>query len=245
MIFLKLGGSIITHKDRPFSVNWEVLGRLAGEVSELEERMVIGHGGGSFGHYVAEEYGGRDEGFPKICAAMDKLNQMVVASLISKEVPAIGFHPRNFMLARGGELEMIEARPLVEISRKFVPVVHGDAILDLEEGYTIFSTERVFREIGRHLKPKKVLLASSSPVIIDGEPLREVGDWNLRDVLEQVGGAGDATGGMKGKVEEAARLSAESGTAVCIFDGTKKGALKRALKYGEGTVVRVSGAHSS
>jgi len=61
LIFLKLGGSLITEKSVRETVRREVIERAAREVKEaLEEGsfgLLLGHGSGSFGHYPARKYG--------------------------------------------------------------------------------------------------------------------------------------------------------------------------------------------
>ena len=62
--FLKLGGSLITHKDRPHTARRQILARLATEISlarqqDPELRILIGHGSGSFGHVAGKKYNTR------------------------------------------------------------------------------------------------------------------------------------------------------------------------------------------
>lgn len=62
---LKLGGSILCDKNVPYSINWENLENIAIEIKEAIEyyssknedfKLIIVHGGGSFGHPVAKKY---------------------------------------------------------------------------------------------------------------------------------------------------------------------------------------------
>jgi len=62
--FLKLGGSLITEKDRPHTARLQVIRRLASEIARARRddpalRLVLGHGSGSFGHVPAQKYGTR------------------------------------------------------------------------------------------------------------------------------------------------------------------------------------------
>ena len=64
LIFLKLGGSLITDKTRPYTPRPEKLNLLTAEIaSVLKENtnihLVIGHGSGSFGHAAASRYNTR------------------------------------------------------------------------------------------------------------------------------------------------------------------------------------------
>ncbi len=65
LIFLKLGGSLITDKTRPYTPRLELLADLAGQMalalqSNPNLALVLGHGSGSFGHTAAKEYKTRD-----------------------------------------------------------------------------------------------------------------------------------------------------------------------------------------
>ena len=64
LIFLKLGGSLITDKNTPRALRPELLARLMREIAEARAarpgmRIVLGHGSGSFGHVEARRYGTR------------------------------------------------------------------------------------------------------------------------------------------------------------------------------------------
>ena len=65
LVFLKLGGSLITDKTKPYTVRKGKLVDLSSQISHaLQTRpdllLVLGHGSGSFGHTAAKEYRTRD-----------------------------------------------------------------------------------------------------------------------------------------------------------------------------------------
>jgi len=65
LVFLKLGGSLITDKDKPHTPRLDKLAELASEIKTALDsnpalRIVLGHGSGSFGHVPAKKYGTRD-----------------------------------------------------------------------------------------------------------------------------------------------------------------------------------------
>ena len=102
MIFLKLGGSLITDKSRPETPRLEVISRIATEIAHAfnerpDLRLVLGHGSGSFGHPPASHHkthlgaASRNEwvGFVEVWSAAQRLNQMVIDGLIESGLPAL------------------------------------------------------------------------------------------------------------------------------------------------------------
>ena len=61
LVFLKLGGALLTHKDQSASPRSAELRRLVGEIApawrERSIRLVLGHGSGSFAHVAAQRSG--------------------------------------------------------------------------------------------------------------------------------------------------------------------------------------------
>ena len=56
MILIKLGGSIITNKEKPLSVRRKTIEKIAKSLKKIDETMIIVHGGGSYGHYWSVKY---------------------------------------------------------------------------------------------------------------------------------------------------------------------------------------------
>ncbi len=65
LVFLKLGGSLITDKTRAYTVKRAILADLSAQIvralrTQPELRLVLGHGSGSFGHTAAKKYKTRE-----------------------------------------------------------------------------------------------------------------------------------------------------------------------------------------
>jgi isopentenyl phosphate kinase len=61
LVLLKMGGSVITDKSRPFTAREDVIRRLGREIKQAQTlcpglQVIVGHGSGSFGHMVAHQY---------------------------------------------------------------------------------------------------------------------------------------------------------------------------------------------
>ncbi|HVP26194.1 MAG TPA: hypothetical protein VMT26_00810, partial [Candidatus Bathyarchaeia archaeon] len=58
---LKIGGSVITDKGEELKARTNVIDRLASEIQRANtNNLVIVHGGGSFGHPIAQRYAIKD-----------------------------------------------------------------------------------------------------------------------------------------------------------------------------------------
>jgi isopentenyl phosphate kinase len=100
LVFLKLGGSLITEKNEPSTPRIAVLDRLAAEIAQALDaepglRLLVGHGSGSFGHVPAREYQTKNgvyskrgwQGFIKVWRQAYALNRIVVEALSKKRLP--------------------------------------------------------------------------------------------------------------------------------------------------------------
>lgn len=158
LIFLKLGGSLITDKRRPEVARYDVIERLAAEIAAARQanpelKLVIGNGAGSFAHRPAKQYGTRDGahtsqdwyGFAETADAAARLNRLVVAALLKAGLPAWSIQPSAALRCNDGKVVDGPAETIALALRKgLIPVVHGDVALDSVRGATIASTEEIF-----------------------------------------------------------------------------------------------------
>ncbi len=59
IVLIKLGGSLITNKSKPFTLHKEMLVNVVGQIKQAVDegkKVVVGHGQGSFAHVPAEKY---------------------------------------------------------------------------------------------------------------------------------------------------------------------------------------------
>jgi isopentenyl phosphate kinase len=254
LVFVKLGGSVITDKARPETPRHEVIGRLAAEIAAARENcpdllLLLGHGSGSFGHVAARRYGThqgvRDaagwHGFAQVAAAAARLNRLVTEALLAAGVPAWSLQPSATARCRRGELQWLDTAPLENaLAHDLVPLVYGDVALDETQGATIISTEQIFAYLARRLHPARLILATVVHGVFAADPSLDpaarpvphisAGNWSA--VRSTLGGsrATDVTGGMLAKVEEMVALARElPGLMVHVLSGELPGALQDAL----------------
>jgi len=209
-LVLKLGGSVITAKDKPETVDEAALSRAVAAVAESDASIVIVHGGGSFGHHHAAEHGvsttnGTHDGTGALAIheAMVDLNQTVVAALQEAGVPAMPVQPLS-AAARDehGDLSLATDAVAGLLGEGFTPVVHGDVIAHAGEGVTVISGDELVVELGPAVDADRVGLCSTVPGVLDesGAVIDRIDAFD--DVAAAVGESDttDVTGGMAGKV---------------------------------------------
>ncbi len=263
LIFLKLGGSLITEKSVRETARRGVIERAAREVKEaLEEgtfRLLLGHGSGSFGHYPAREYGVheglREEwwGFAETGAVAARLNRLVTDIFLKTGVPVISFQPSASGQCRDGELIRLEIEPIREaLDHGLVPLVYGDVAFDEERGSAIISTEEIFAYLSSHLLTQRIILAGEVEGVYTGDPevdpqarlLERISPADLPQLERALAGSPtvDVTGGMLAKVRIMCRiLERQPSLEVRFISGKKEGFIKRALLHPSahvGTVLR-------
>jgi isopentenyl phosphate kinase len=256
LIFVKLGGSLLTDKARPRSLRAEVLGRIAAEISEALTlrpglRLLIGQGGGSFAHTVASQYGTRDgvasreewRGYAATARAAAELNRIVVESLADAKIPVLPVQPSASASCRDGELLLLDERPIrAALANDLVPLVYGDVALDEVRGGTIVSTEQILRWLAPRLCPARVLLVGEVTGVLTADPLDrpseskvvpEITPASLQLLGRSLGGARgvDVTGGMLAKVSEMVALleATPSLVSVQIISGLVPGLVRACL----------------
>ncbi len=231
MMFIKLDGSMIT--DAPFSIDWKNLNRLVAEIGALKEELVVAHGADNFGRHVANEYGGTPEGYVKAREVTLKLSMYVVSAFSSRNLPAVVFSPSSFLFAHGGKIKEALIGPIREAVGRFIPIIHGDLVVDSKDGYTFFSAEEVMVALSEKMKPRKILMATDVPEDLVENKIETVKDSNFKTTYAQLGGI------ARDKIMECGRLSARCGCPVVIFDGRKKGEMAKAQVSESGIVIRI------
>ncbi len=261
LVFLKLGGSLITEKGRPHTPRLDVLDRLAGEIGQARAKnpglhLVLGHGSGSFGHTPARKYGTRSgvhskqewSGFVEVWREASALNQLVMEALHRSEVPALAFSALSSVVAEGGVLHSWYLEPLqTALKAGLLPVVYGDVVFDRQRGGTILSTEDLFTHLAREMQPQRILLAGLEPGVWVDFPANtllapEITPENVHQMHIGLGGSvdPDVTGGMASKVQQSLALVRDvAGLSVEIFSGVPAESVRRAIE-GErlGTLIR-------
>ncbi|GMH01766.1 hypothetical protein Nepgr_003605 [Nepenthes gracilis] len=218
--------------------------------------FIVVHGAGSFGHFQASKSGvhkgGLDQslvkaGFVATRISVTSLNLEIVRALAREGIPSIGISPFSCGWSTSERhIASVDVSAVIKaIDAGFIPVLHGDAVLDQSQGCTILSGDVIIRHLAEVLRPEYVVFLTDVFGVYDRPPsqpnailLREIavdedGSWrvvepNLQDMNRQVEmtvAAHDTTGGMKTKISEAAAI-AKLGVDVYIVKAATDHSLK-------------------
>lgn len=248
LILIKIGGSVITDKSKPFTAKPKVIRRLAKEIRTAREKLgkdtlfLIGHGSGSFGHTIASKYQTQKglinknsiKGFCLTSEAAVDINRIVLKEFIKAGLPVVSFSPLSFTYSNKVFLEPI----LKSLKLRFVPLVYGDVVFDIEKGFVIHSTEKTLsilaRELRNSYKIEKIVECGDTDGVYDskGKTIPEINPKNFKEVEKWITGSKstDVTGGMIHKVKESLRLAKETKIPTVLINGNRKGSLKKAIK---------------
>ncbi len=255
--FLKLGGAVLTRKDRPRTRRPGVLGRLAAEIATwpgiAEGQLIVAHGSGSFGHWAVRdsrflEQPGHAMSIARVAATAQELNRHVVRALLEQGLPALPLSGPALASAQTGRIVAIRTELIAALLRRgLLPVIYGDAVLDSSLGGTVASTEALLLALAENLPPRRVILATDVDGVYAGTAWRTASRARQRHRIEVItleSGAAwlgeataappedlaDVTGSMAGKVRAMLELVERVPDAeVRILSGLRPGAVAAAL----------------
>ena len=219
LIFIKLGGSLITDKNTPNTARPDLIHALVSAIKRArhenpELKIILGHGSGSFGHTAGDKFKTRGgvytleewDGFHQVWQAAHALNQIVLDHCFWTGLPVISFPPSASVHTKDHEINAWELAPIkAALATDLVPLVYGDVTFDTNIGGTILSTEELFAYLAPIFQPGRILLAGIEPGVWADYPVCQqilpqiTSSTNLSLAL-QGSASVDVTGGMRSKV---------------------------------------------
>lgn len=254
LIFVKLGGSVITDKKIPYKQDSENIKRLARQLKKSGKGLVLAHGSGSFGHTSASRFGGKKgykniKGIAKVARDAMEINRIVMDILITEGIPAVSFRPMSLITTKEGKVNKVFFESVkLAIDQGLVPVFYGDVIWDEKWKSTIYSGETILDILYKYLTKNNyqintIIEVGKTDGFYDNNkktiPLINKKNWPdfkkfIFNTQEK-----DVTGGMFHKIEKALEI-AQNGVRTIIINGNKKNGLTHALlgKEIKGTIIK-------
>ncbi len=239
LIVLKIGGSVITDKKGQLEPRTETISRIVEEIFDSEARdLILVHGGGSFGHPTAAQYGIKEGfkndtqkvGFAETHHFMTVLNGLFMDALVWHHVPSISITPSSCIITKEGRIDKFFDEQLSALMRiGFVAVMYGDAVLDSKLGFTILSGDQLAATLAVRFNARQIILGVDVDGLFDADPKEEKNTKlyerlslkdakNILDTLEPPVKP-DVTGGMPSKIREMLP-AVEKGIPVSIMNAT-------------------------
>lgn len=226
LTLIKLGGAILTDKSKPCAIRYDLIKELTGQIREclpfLKGSVIVGNGGGSFGHYFAEKYSLMDgisdaEGWEGFCKGKNGnaiLHTKLIEEFVNQGISACSFPIDDIFC---GDIQNAKDtscwnRMFSYLEHGILPIVYGDIIYDSKKGCKIISTESIFTLLSEAiiLNPDcgysidKIIFCTNKNGVenSDGEVLPFINKqkFNQWEIFRKHGDGYDVTGGMYGKV---------------------------------------------
>lgn len=256
IIILKLGGGLLTEKNKPLSIREDVVNRVVQQIIDAEEKLILIHGGGSFGHPLAKKYNiskGLNNSIPNQILgltethhAMNRFNSFMINLFLEKNYPVLSFQPSSIFL-KDSESILTKSIDIIEnaIDLDILPILYGDIILDKQGSFSIISGDQIITELCKNLNKyriSKVIFATEIDGIFINDKqaadkhiklaaelsLSELESLDLADLGQKI----DVTGGIKGKINSIKKIS-ELNIPVQLINGLKENYVYNSLKNKE------------
>jgi isopentenyl-diphosphate delta-isomerase len=246
---LKLGGSLLTDKNKPLSLREDVINSTIEQILESNKKIVLIHGGGSFGHPIAKKYqlskglntsiNNQVLGLSKTHEKMNQLNTIIVNKFLKKNYPVLSISPSTIFTKRSQQFVLNSINP-IEISLKLgiLPILYGDIILEEDGSFSIISGDDIILELCKTLKNFEVLkvifaIEKDGIYVKDGSNIEFASEINLDELksieLAELEHKIDVTGGI-GRKFEVIKQIVELNIPVQVINGLKKNYIFKSLK---------------
>ncbi|MEE9377183.1 MAG: type 2 isopentenyl-diphosphate Delta-isomerase [Candidatus Lokiarchaeia archaeon] len=261
IILLKLGGSLLTDKNDPFSLREKILESCLNQIIDSKKLIILIHGGGSFGHPLAKKYqisqglntSIKDQimGLSKTHDAMNKFNSILINKLLEKGYPALSIQPSSIFIQDFNEVIIKSIDPIEKLlDLGVLPVLYGDILLSKDYSFSILSGDQIILKLCERIqnfKISKVIFAIEEDGIFiqNNGNKRLVLKLTINDLVDiklaKLGQKIDVTGGIKGKLEKIEEIL-KLNIPVQIINGIKNKNILKALtdQYIECTNFEVS-----
>lgn len=261
VVLLKLGGSLLTDKNRPFSIREDVMIKAVEEIIDANVKLLLIHGGGSFGHPVAKKYKiseGLNKSVPKQLLglskthhSMVKLNSHLINLFLEKEFPTLSIQTSSIFLKNSGQT-LINSIDLIEtvLDLDILPILYGDIILSKGGTFSIISGDQIIFELCQNLRKyriSKVIFtmetdgiyvsdekAKLGRVLLEECTCEELDNLNLADMDQKI----DVTKGIRGKINFIKKIC-NQGVPVQLVNGLLEGYIYKSLKNQEITCTKI------
>lgn len=255
IIILKLGGSLLTDKNKPFSLRKEKIKDAVQQIIDANVKLILIHGGGSFGHPLAKKYkiteGVNKEipeqikGLSETHHSMTNLNSYLVDLFLEKKYPVFSIQTSSIFFIKSNQVHVNSINVIeTALDLGILPILYGDIILKEEESFSIISGDEIIFELCDNLKKyniSKVIFTmetdgiyittknqKSEPILLEECYCEELEALDLAEMGQKI----DVTKGIKGKINFIKKIC-EKRIPVQLVNGLENGYIYGSLKNQE------------
>ena len=249
---IKLGGALLTDKQRPYTLRQSILNQAAAEVKAcldagLIDQLLLVHGVGSFGHPPVLEHD-LHKGFKApeqrlyLTYTQNKVHHLRLAIAEAFHTAGVAVSiilPSSCMAAANTNLKtsfLDAVAGFIDVG--MVPLLGGDVLVDDQMGFCVYGGDKIAVDLAQHFAAIRLIFATEVAGIFDQNPqkhpeaqlinsfrLDAVADFGTQSIV-------DASGAMAGKLTAVLPLrnAIAAGLQVHVLSMMEKGNLIGLLK---------------
>jgi isopentenyl phosphate kinase len=251
MLLIKLGGSVITNKEKECVFLEKRARRLVEEMRYTDEPMMLTHGAGSFGHKKAGDYRLREghledtlldqiKGFSEVQKDVRDLNTRLLAIMNRFDIRGVSVPTSAIVTFADLQFHKMDFGMYNKVLKMgSVPVGFGDVVFDTRRLFAICSADTLMIQLAKKFKPSMAIFVTDVDGLFGANPdvkpnahlISEV--RSIKDIPKRlkVNGAKkrDVTGGMYRKAISALEI-ASHGVETLFINGSVEDRLAKVLK---------------
>jgi isopentenyl phosphate kinase len=258
---LKIGGSIITHKEKAEPTpDLQAMRRVAKEIAKgykkSRGKLILIHGAGSYGHPIAKKFKlnegmfseAQKKAFGKTQLQVNMLNMLFTEALMNEGLNVSPVNLSSSAIMNHGELINMPIEQTIKlIEQGIIPVYYGVPAYDKSKNCSILSGDRIMSYLANKLKPKLLIHVTDTDGIYTDDPklnpdahlIKDISGKsfeNIEPYLKESVNI-DITGGMYNKIKEVM----QTGIDAEIINGNIEGNIIRVLAgiRGLGTSIKI------
>jgi isopentenyl phosphate kinase len=252
LTILKIGGSVMTHKDGDSDLNVSLVRQTLAEIGQWQAEnphhpLILISGAGSFGHPLAHQYqlnrptaaGKEAIGFARIARNMLKMGLLIADLAEAVGVPLLPLQPSALFVTDSGRISQSFLQTVDHaLQNGVVPFLWGDVAFDESHRFCILSGDQILPYLYTHFGAENIYFGTNVAGIYTDNPktnpaatiIAHISDDNYDRVRASLSASSDVdvTGGMFGKIEEIRRVA--TGAIACkVYDARVLNNTYRAL----------------
>jgi len=245
-----LGGSLLTDKNQPFSIREDVVKSAVQQIIDANEKLILIHGGGSFGHPLAKKYRISEGvnasipdqilGLTETHQSMNKFNSYLIKLFLAKKYPTLSIQASSIFIKDSENISTHSINVIeTALDLNILPILYGDIILDKQGSFSIISGDQIIFQLCENLtkyRVSKVIFTMETDGIFVNDTekktklatelsLTELDFLDLADLGQKI----DVTGGIRGKINSIKRIC-KYNVPVQLINGLKDRYIYKSLK---------------